>query len=190
MRSWLLSREAIASKSVTLETVAMEARQEEAMIECIRENGLRKVKPYEFQYRCFAKGRWLHRSIEDVFHQEFHDRSPAYYTRAILEGHIQVNGHHVPLNYCIQSSDRIDHRLHRHEPPVTDQSIEIIAHTNDLLVVDKPASIPVHPTGRYRYNSLMYLLRREYGFDSSRLHRKMLKKNFYTDLFFLTAIID
>lgn len=141
------------------------------VLEYFREAGLRKIKPYKFQYSCFAKERWLGRTIHEVFCQEFHDRSAAYYTKAILEGIIRVNDKQVPLDYRLKNSDRIVHNVHRHEPPVTDQSIDIIAETTDLLVVNKPASIPVHPTGRYRHHSLTHILRREYGFD--RLHRKL-----------------
>ena len=43
------------------------------------ENGLRKVRPYEYHYQTYAKGRWLNRTIEDVFLKEFADRPPSYY---------------------------------------------------------------------------------------------------------------
>ena len=43
------------------------------------ENGLRKVNPYDFTYRTYAKRRWVDKTIENVFTLEFHDRSPAYY---------------------------------------------------------------------------------------------------------------
>lgn len=40
---------------------------------------MRKVKPYYFEYKSFAKGRWLGRSLLDVFSSEFRDRSEDYY---------------------------------------------------------------------------------------------------------------
>jgi hypothetical protein len=40
---------------------------------------LRKVEPYDFTFVTFAKGRWLHSSLYDVFCKEFRDRSHAYY---------------------------------------------------------------------------------------------------------------
>ena len=33
--------------------------------------------------------------------------------------------------------------LNRHEPPVTAETIEIISETDDMVVVNKPSSIPV-----------------------------------------------
>lgn len=43
--------------------------------------GLRKVKSYYFVYQAYAKGRWLGRSILEVFTQEFRDRNEQYYVR-------------------------------------------------------------------------------------------------------------
>ena len=56
--------------------------------------------------------------------------------------------------------------IHRHEPPVSSRPIKIIHHNAEtgLLVIDKPAGIPVHPTGRYHQNSVATILRLEHGF--------------------------
>lgn len=43
------------------------------------EDGMRKVKPYYFEYKSFAKGRWLGRPLLEVFSSEFRDRSIDYY---------------------------------------------------------------------------------------------------------------
>jgi hypothetical protein len=43
------------------------------------EKGLRKVKPYFFEYKSYAKGRWLGRKLLEVFSTEFRDRSADYY---------------------------------------------------------------------------------------------------------------
>jgi len=56
----------------------------------------------------------------------------------------------------------------RHELPVSAEPIEIIADTDELLVVNKPSSIPIHPCGRYRFNSLVFILAKEKGFRNLR----------------------
>ena len=59
----------------------------------------------------------------------------------------------------------------RHEPGVLDEPIEIIEDTADMLVVNKPASIPVHPCGRYMFNTLVFILAKEYGYPLENLKR-------------------
>jgi 23S rRNA-/tRNA-specific pseudouridylate synthase len=44
--------------------------------------------------------------------------------------------------------------------------------TDDLIVVHKPSSIPIHPGGRYRRNSLIAILAKEHGLmDLHTVHR-------------------
>ena len=44
--------------------------------------------------------------------------------------------------------------------------MKVIHEDDDLVVVDKPPSIPVHPCGRYRHNSILFILAKEEGFKS------------------------
>eukprot|EP01127_Copromyxa_protea_P014829 TRINITY_DN4190_c0_g1_i2.p1 TRINITY_DN4190_c0_g1~~TRINITY_DN4190_c0_g1_i2.p1 ORF type:complete len:305 (-),score=53.26 TRINITY_DN4190_c0_g1_i2:399-1313(-) len=71
-------------------------------------------------------------------------------------------------NYLFQHSDRLVHVMHRHEPPVTSRPIVIVHDDEKLLVIDKPSSIPVHPSGRFRHNSVIFILSKEFGY--SELH--------------------
>lgn len=49
--------------------------------------------------------------------------------------------------------------MHRHEPPITDKPIGIVFEDDNIMAISKPAGVPVHPTGRYNYNSVTEILR-------------------------------
>ncbi|ORZ32827.1 pseudouridine synthase, partial [Catenaria anguillulae PL171] len=119
---------------------------------------LRKLAPYYYSFSTYAKGRWLNQPLLAMFDKEFADRPLGYYQRAIETGLITVNGERKPLDYVIRNQDLIAHRNHRHEPPVTSQPVKVLAISNEYCIVDKPSSIPVHPTGRYRHNTLIHLV--------------------------------
>ena len=68
------------------------------------------------------------------------------------------------VDYVVQNNDFISHTVHRHELPVTDQKVEVIHEDEDWVVVDKPPSIPVHPCGRYRHNTILFILAKEAGY--------------------------
>ncbi|CAO3600684.1 unnamed protein product [Absidia cylindrospora] len=89
------------------------------------EHGLRKVKPYYFVYQAYAKGRWLERTILEVFVEEFRDRNEQYYRYAIEKGLITLNGKQVQTDTLIQNSDIVGHKIHRHEPPVTNSQSKL-----------------------------------------------------------------
>ncbi|KTW32098.1 uncharacterized protein T551_00780 [Pneumocystis jirovecii RU7] len=132
----------------------------------IFDNGLRKVVPYFFNYKTFAKERWRGRTIYDIFSTEFRDRTPQYYEQEIKGGRVMVNGHVATFEQIIKDGDVIEHLSHRHEPPVTHKNIDIIYQDDDIVVINKPSGIPVHPAGRYRHNSITHIMMAEMGFSS------------------------
>ena len=127
------------------------------------QKGLRKVYPYYFTFTTFTKGRWVGETILDIFSREFRAHSPEEYKRCIETGALTVNGKPVEPEYQLQHNDMIANVVHRHEVPVTSQLIKIVHMDSNLVVVDKPPSIPVHPCGRYRYNTIVYILAKELG---------------------------
>lgn len=107
----------------------------------------------------------MNRSILEVYSSEFGAYPPEYYKMAITNGIIRVNGKQVTCEYCLQNSDKISHTVHRHEPPVPYYPISILNSTEDMFAVNKPASIPVHSCGSFRYNTLEMIIRKELKID-------------------------
>jgi 23S rRNA-/tRNA-specific pseudouridylate synthase len=84
---------------------------------------------------------------------------------------LTINDKQVTVDTLIQTQDVIGHKIHRHEPPCTDQPIKIVHEDDDLFVVDKPGGIPVHPAGRYRHNTIVHVLKKERNIP--KLYRKL-----------------
>jgi RluA family pseudouridine synthase len=122
---------------------------------------LRYVQPYYYTFESWTKRRWLNRSLLEVMAQEFTNYGRAYFEKKIADGSIRVDGQLVPLDYVLRDHQLITHRVHRHEPPVFRSAVVVVAETDELLVVHKPASLPTHPTGRYRHNTLLFVLAHE-----------------------------
>ncbi|XP_071447087.1 pseudouridylate synthase RPUSD2-like [Hetaerina americana] len=136
------------------------------------ENGLRKVYPYHFTFTTFTKGRWVGQKILDVFAKEFRSHPAGEYEQAIRSGSLTVNCKKVDVDYCLKHNELLSNTVHRHEVPVTAEPITIVHADKELVVVNKPASIPVHPCGRYRHNTVVFILAKEHGLRGLRtIHR-------------------
>ncbi|QLL34396.1 hypothetical protein HG536_0G02570 [Torulaspora globosa] len=127
------------------------------------EGPLRKIAPYYFTYMTFCKLRWRDRNLLDVFETEFRDRDKSYYKKTIASGSVLLNGQPANLETIIRNGDLITHKIHRHEPAVTSRPIGVVFEDDDILVIDKPSGIPVHPTGRYRFNTITKILEKQWG---------------------------
>ncbi|KAI0828033.1 pseudouridine synthase [Trametes gibbosa] len=131
--------------------------------------GLKKIPPYWYPYTTMAKGRWLGREILEVVSTEFRDRSMEFYRYALESGVTTINGKVAKPDTLIRNGDRIENISHRHEPPVTSTPVRIVHHDKKqgFIVIDKPGSIPVHATGRYFRNSLVEILKNDFGFEKA-----------------------
>ncbi|KAM3918110.1 pseudouridylate synthase RPUSD2 [Leptodactylus fuscus] len=128
------------------------------------ENGLRKVRPYYFDFETYCKGRWVGKSLLDVFSKEFRSEPVEYYRRAARAGRLRLNEDTVQdLSVVLKDNDFLRNTVHRHEPPVTAQPLHLLAESEDIVVVDKPSSLPVHPCGRFRHNTVIFILGKEHN---------------------------
>lgn len=127
------------------------------------EDGLRRVVPYHYTYNTWCKERWRGRKLMEIFEVEFRDRPAEYYRNAVETGLVVVNGKAVGPEHILKNGDLISHTTHRHEPPVTAEPIRVIHEDNDLIVINKPSGVPVHPAGRYNYNSVVEIIKSERG---------------------------
>ena len=151
-------------KSALKGTAAARNRQVDPEYEVEIAGPLRRIKPYFFTYKTFCKERWRDRKLVDIFTSEFRDREPEFYRKTIASGQVLVDGEPADLDTVVRNGQLISHKLHRHEPAVTSQPIGIVYEDEDLLVIDKPSSIPVHPTGRFRFNSITKMIQRDHGY--------------------------
>lgn len=55
------------------------------------EAGLRKVHPYYFDFKTYCKGRWIGKTLLEVFSSEFRSEPLDYYRKAVKEGRIRLN---------------------------------------------------------------------------------------------------
>ena len=143
-----------ALRARSLQTVPL------AAVEYKLDGNVRAVKPYVYKFNCFAKGRWIGREIIEVCIKEFGAHPHAYWSRAIRCGFITVNNETVAEDYKFKNSDEFVHMTHRHEPSVTGK-ITLVGETESLLAVSKPSSLPMHPCGAFRYNSLLQIITNE-----------------------------
>jgi len=110
--------------------------------------------------------------ILDVFAREFRAHPVEEYERCIKSGTLTVNYEKVDVDYRLKHNDLLANIVHRHERPVLGEAVSIVHLDDDLVVVHKPPSVPVHPCGRYRHNTVAFILAKEHNLRNLRtIHR-------------------
>ena len=152
----------------------MEIKEKKGPIESsyVFDGAYRCVRNYNFAYRTYTKGRWLNRAIIEVFTEEYKAFTKEYYKNAIETGKITVNKKKVALDYILKNNDLILHDTERKELPVYNVDIPVVYEDEKLLVINKPASIPIHVCGAYNKNTILNILKEEKGYQNLHtLHR-------------------
>jgi len=121
-------------------------------------DGLRWVEQYEYEFRSYAKGRWVHRLLLEVCQKEFIAQNADYYKTAIENGRIKINNNTVTTDYVFNNNDLFTHRAECCENPVSAEPIRVVFEDDKIIAVCKPSSIPIHACGGYRVNTLTSIL--------------------------------
>jgi tRNA pseudouridine synthase 8/2,5-diamino-6-(5-phospho-D-ribitylamino)-pyrimidin-4(3H)-one deaminase len=134
--------------------------EEEVHIQRVQLRGmsLRIVRPYRFEFRTYVKQRWLGHSLLDICAKEFVAYPVSHYEAAVASGEITLNEKRCTADQILEANDLLVHRAVCRENPVLGLPVKILGCIGEVLAVDKPCSLPVHPSGGYRYNSLTEIL--------------------------------
>ncbi|KAG7839571.1 hypothetical protein KL942_003182 [Ogataea angusta] len=126
--------------------------------------GLRIVPPYYRQCATTVKERWRNRLLLDVLTTEFREFSEDQHLQRIKNNQITVQRRIKQqtlqlrqdqlLSERLKQGDVIMRRVHVHEPPIVDAEIETVYEDEEVLVVNKPAGVPIHPVQKFYYNTM------------------------------------
>ena len=100
--------------------------------------------------------------IEEYFAKRFSYQSKEAWIVQIENGNILVNGTTAQIGYVLQEGDRIITYAGMRQEPPANRSLKVVYQDPNIRVFNKPAPIPVHPSGRYFQNSMTEILKRLY----------------------------
>jgi RluA family pseudouridine synthase len=111
-------------------------------------------------YKATVPPEYHNSAVEEYFSSRFSYQSKDAWIAQILNGDITVNGKKAQPGWVLQKGDSIiTHAGVRQEPPA-DRSLNVVYQDRHIRVFNKPAPIPVHPSGRYFQNSMTEVLKK------------------------------
>lgn len=77
----------------------------------------------------------------------------------IKSGRMRLGATPLEVDTKLKAGSQIKHHIPGTIEPQVNGQIKVIYEDESIIVVDKPAPLPVHPSGRYNRNTLQYILR-------------------------------
>jgi RluA family pseudouridine synthase len=90
------------------------------------------------------------------------DREHVDWAAELRSGRLLRRGEALGADDVVWGGDRLLHEQPDHTEPDVNAAVQWLYEDADLVVVDKPAPLAVHPSGRFNRNTLLYLLKQIY----------------------------
>ncbi|MEO1367370.1 MAG: pseudouridine synthase, partial [Acidobacteriota bacterium] len=115
-------------------------------------------EPYENRRPVKVPQRYDGYPALDFLDQLLPHKGRDFWRRAIEAGQMTRGGAPVQVETAVRAGERLDHVLPGTVEPDVDPGIRFLYEDSAILVVDKPAPLPMHPGGRFNRNTLSGLL--------------------------------
>ncbi|SFJ38647.1 sulfurtransferase [Planctomicrobium piriforme] len=98
------------------------------------------------------------------FVQQYHPHlGDEYWAQVCNSGRIRQNGQPVPADHIVRGGEQFAHLQPEGAEPDVNADIRILHEDEALVIVQKPAPLPMHPCGRFNRNSLQWILNSVYA---------------------------
>jgi UPF0176 protein len=104
-------------------------------------------------------GMQLLHALCEIFPQETPEYWRVRFDRRLI---LRTNGQAISPEHCVRPGEVYLHRTPEDVEPEVNASIRLLHEDAAIVVVDKPAPLPIHPSGRFNRNSLQWILNRVY----------------------------
>lgn len=106
------------------------------------------------------------------FLSEYHSHVPRdTWLSKIHSRHLLFNDQALAADEIVREGQRLEHLLPATIEPAVNADIRLIYEDDYLVVVDKPAPLPMHPSGRFNRNSLTWILDQVFDHQLRAAHR-------------------
>jgi len=109
-------------------------------------------------------------ALIDFLCQRFPYHSKEVWLEKIQIGQIKIANQSTFSLYCLNLGDEIYYEAKEIDEPPVNWNYKILWENDRLLAIDKPPNLVIHPAGRYRNNTLLSALRRQFQ-DCQPVHR-------------------
>lgn len=99
--------------------------------------------------------------LDHFLKEKYKKRSREFIKRVIREGQVTLNQAPTKPSRLLRVNDRVNVLSIKKNEPAVNFNYRVIYEDADILVVDKPGNLPVHPTGRFFFNTLLTRLQTE-----------------------------
>lgn len=119
--------------------------------------------PYDRRMPLHVAGDWHGLAMLEFLTRAVPSLSEGYWREEISRGHVLLDNVAVSVDPTVVAGEKFEHLVPQVVEPAVSADIRILYEDADLVVIDKPAPLPIHVGGRYEKNTVSAILAAVYA---------------------------
>jgi 23S rRNA pseudouridine1911/1915/1917 synthase len=133
---------------------------------------LQSTMPYSFTYTKTVKQKDVGKTLFAFYSEAFPNEKALYWHDKIKKGKILINNKIAKTTDKLQVGWITQHTRDNIVEPQINSAIKLIYENENILVLDKPAPLPVHASGRFIKNTVLAILEQAFPQENYKIvHR-------------------
>ncbi|MGL4855258.1 MAG: RluA family pseudouridine synthase [Lentisphaeria bacterium] len=112
------------------------------------------LAPYQISRQFSIKGAFHNKSLISFLMATLGHLGEKYWRQAIVDKRLIALNQNITPESTLPAGTKLIHIVNDFSEPHVNNNIELIYEDNEILVVNKPAPLPMHPCGRFNYHCL------------------------------------
>ena len=114
--------------------------------------------PYENRREIRIKKKYDGFDLKSFLSTKFPHIDFSFWQASTDDGRLLRNGNPLNLNQIVRSGNILIHIVPNTVEPVVNNKIKVLYNDSEIIAINKPSPLPVHPSGRYNKNTLISFL--------------------------------
>ena len=103
--------------------------------------------------------------LDLYLHRRYENTTRTLWQERIRKGQVRLDGLSARPGRRLKVGQRVEFVFWQKPEPEINADYRVLYRDDDLICIDKPPDLPVHPSGIYREHTLYALLKRDFGAD-------------------------
>ena len=124
-------------------------------LNCISEN-----VPTDMRFESFVKNEDEGLMLLEMLANRFTYHTKEEWQKKISDKDVSVNDSLASEKTVVHRADKISYVVHNYKEPYVPTDFKVIFEDDEFLLIEKPAGVPIHHTGKIFYNTFTGIVRR------------------------------
>lgn len=116
--------------------------------------------PEEMHFKCAVRPEWNGRNLLEMLVERFTYHTKEEWIEKLASGDVSINGELATVETIVFRGDVLIYKVRHYVEPEVPTNFSVVFEDDEFMLIEKPAGVPVHHTGKIFFNTFTGIVRR------------------------------